>query len=71
MLDTLFVKFKDPPTCAKIPALPEKIVPVYPTTTNISAMLPNDEKFHIAHTQVEVLINFAMTNFASQGKTRP
>ena len=34
-------------------------------------MLPNDEKFHIARTQVEVLINFAMTDFASQGKTRP
>ena len=71
VLDTLFVKLKDPPTCVKVPGLPENIVPVYPTTTNIDAMLPNDEKFHIARTQVEVLINFAMTDFASQGKTRP
>ena len=70
VLDTLFVKLKDPPTCVKIPGLPENTVPVYPTT-NISAMLPNDEKFYIARTQVEVLVNFAMTDFGSQGKTRP
>ena len=70
VLDTLFVKLKDPPTCVKVSGLPENIVPVYPTTTNISAMLPNDEKFYIARTQVEVLVNFAMTDFGSQGKTR-
>ena len=70
ILDTLFVKLKDPPTCVKVSGLPENIVPVYPTTTNISAMLPNDEKFYIARTQVEVLVNFAMTDFGSQGKTR-
>jgi hypothetical protein len=71
VLDTLFVKLKDPPTDVKVPGLPENIVPVYPTTTNIVAMLPSDEKLHVARTQVEVLINFAMTDFASQGKTRP
>ena len=71
VLDTLFVKLKDPPTRVEVPGLPENIVPVYPTTTNIDAMLPNDEKFHVAHSQVEVLINFSMTDFASQGKTRP
>ena len=71
VLDTLFVKLKDPPTCVRIPGLPENIVPVYPTTTNISAMLPNDEKFYISRKQVEVLVNFAMTDFGSQGKSRP
>ena len=69
-LDTLFVKLKDPPSCVQVPGLPENVVPVYPTTTNIDALLPNDEKIHIARTQVEVLINFAMTDFAAQGKTR-
>ena len=55
-----------------MPGLPKKnVVLVYPITTNINAMLPNDEKFHVAHSQVEVLINFSMTDFASQGKTRP
>jgi hypothetical protein len=71
VLDTLFVKLKDPPTCVKIPGLPENVVPIYPTTTQISAMLPNDKKFYISRTQVEVLVNFAMTDFGSQGKSRP
>ena len=50
VLDTLFVKLKNPPTCVNVPGLPENVVPVYPTTTNISAMLPNDEKFYITCT---------------------
>ncbi len=70
VLDTLFVKLKDPPTHIQVPGLPENVVPVYATTMNIEAMLPNDEKFHIARTQVKVLVNFTMTDFASQGKTR-
>ena len=71
MLDTLFVELKEPPTPVDVPGLPKNVVPVYPTTTNIIAMLPTDDKIHISRTQVEVLINFAMTDFASQGKTRP
>ena len=71
VLDTLFVKLKDPPSCVKIKGLPENIVPIFPTTTIVKAMLPNDEKYYISRTQVEVLVNFAMTDFASQGKTRP
>ena len=71
MLDTLFVKLKDPPSRVKITGLPKNVVPIFPTTTNLRAMLPNDEKYYISRTQVEVLLNFAMTDFASQGKTRP
>ena len=71
MLDTLFVKLKDPPFPVKIMGLPENVVPIFPTTTIVKAMLPNDEKYYINRTQVEVLVNFAMTDFSSQGKTRP
>ena len=71
MLDPLFIKLKDPPSCVRIPGLPKNVVPVFPTTTNVKVMLPNDEKYYINHTQVEVLVDFAMTDFASQGKTRP
>ena len=71
VLDTLFVKLKDLPSHVQVPGLPEGVVPVYPTTTNVRVMLPNDEKYYVARTQVEVLVNFAMTDFASQGKTRP
>ena len=71
MLDTLFVKLKDPPSPVKIDGLPENVVPIYPTTTNVKVTLPNDDQYYIARTQAEVSVNFAMTDFASQGKTRP
>ena len=71
VLNTLFVKLKDPPSHVRIPGLPKKVVPIFPTTTNVKAMLPNNKKYYINCTQVEVLVNFAMTDFASQGKTRP
>ena len=71
VLDTLFVKLKDPPTTIQLNGLPENVVPVYQTTTNVQINLPNDERYYITRSQVEVLVNFAMTDFASQGKTRP
>ena len=43
---------------------------MYATTNNVLVTLPNDERYYISRTQVEVLVNFAMTDFASQGKTR-
>lgn len=70
-LDTLFVELKNPPTEVHIDGLPKNVVPLYPTTNSVQAYLPNDERFHISRTQVDVLVNFAMTDFASQGKTRP
>jgi hypothetical protein len=70
MLDTLFIELKNPPAEVHIDGLPKNVVPLYPTTNSIQAYLPNDERFHISRTQVEVLVNFAMTDFGSQGKTR-
>ena len=69
-LDTLFVELKNPPTDVQIDGLPENVVPVYATTNNLFVSLPNDERYYISRTQVEVLVNFAMTDFSSQGKTR-
>ena len=69
-LDTLFIELKNPPAEVHIDGLPKNTVPLYPTTNSIQAYLPNDERFHILRTQVEVLVNFAMTDFGSQGKTR-
>ena len=71
VLDTLFVKLKDAPTHVQVPGLPKNVVLVYPTSTIMTVLLPNDEKYLITHTQVEVLINFTMTDFASQGKIHP
>ena len=47
VLDTLFVKLKDPPTCVQVPGLPKNVVPVYPTTTNMNATLP--QYFSVPH----------------------
>jgi hypothetical protein len=71
VMDTLFIKLKNPPTKVQFEGLPENVVPIYPTTNNIQANLPNDDRILISRTQIEVLVNFAMTDFGSQGKTRP
>ena len=70
VLDTLFIELKNPPTVVQFEGLPENVVPIYPTTNNIQASLPNDDRILVSRTQIEVLVNFAMTDFASQGKTR-
>ena len=70
VLDTLFVKLKNPPSNVQFDGLPENVVPLSPSPKNISAKLPNDKSVNLNRTQVEILVNFAMTDFASQGKTR-
>jgi hypothetical protein len=71
VLDTLFIKLKNPPSEVQFEGLPKNVVPIFPTVNNIQAGLPNDDRIHISRTQIEVLINFAMTDFGSQGKTHP
>ena len=71
VLDTLFIKLIKPLSEVQFEGLPSNVVPIYPTTNNIYASLPNDDKIHITCKQVEVLVNFAMTDFGSQGKTQP
>ena len=70
-LEALFVKLSNPPTNVQFDGLPENVVPLYKTTTQVYCSLPDDSKVHISRTQVEVLPNFAMTDYSSQGKTRP
>ena len=71
MLDTLFVKLQNPPYNVNLDDLPENVVPLTCTTNTITCKLPDDGNLSISRTQVEILPNFAMTDFASQGKTRP
>jgi len=65
VLDVLFIELKNSPSTIKIDGLPENVVPVYPTTRTVQAMLPGGNKYYLQRKQVEVLINFAMTDFAS------
>jgi hypothetical protein len=71
MLDVLFVKLKSPPKMIQIEGLPENVVPLTRSTVFITCKLPDGTAISISRSQVEVLPNFAMTDFASQGKTRP
>ncbi len=71
VLDTLFVKLKNPPKAIKFDDLPENVVPIPKTSTSIEVSLPNDTKIRIVRSQVKVSLNFSMTDYSSQGKTRP
>jgi hypothetical protein len=71
VLDTLFVKLTNPPKTVKIDGLPENVVPITRHTTATMCLLPNDDTISLSRDQVLVLPNFAMTDYASQGRTRP
>lgn len=72
-LEVLFVELQGPAaerTPTKIPNLPQNIVPLTKISTSIKAILPDDSWVNITRHQVPVLLNFSMTDYASQGKTR-
>ena len=71
ILDVLFIKLISPPKNIQIKGLPINVVPLTRSTVAITCILPDGNKISISRSQVEVLPNFAMTDFASQGKTRP
>ncbi|TFK60855.1 hypothetical protein BDN72DRAFT_778880, partial [Pluteus cervinus] len=69
-LDCLFVKLVNPPQTVQFPGLPENVVPIPSMASTIDCLLKNDSKITISRTQVLIVPNFAMTDYASQGKTR-
>src|ERR1700678_211742 len=71
ILDTLFVKLKNPPSPVQFNGLPENVVPITASTNVVKAALLKDAAVQISRTQVEVLVKFSMTDFGSQGKTCP
>jgi hypothetical protein len=54
----------------QLPDLPENVVPIARHITATKCHLPNDDTLTILRDQVLVLPNFAMTDYASQGRTR-
>jgi hypothetical protein len=71
MLDILFVQLVHPPTSVQINGLPINVVPITPMSHPAMCYLSDDTVITINRNQVNVLPNFGMTDFASQGKTRP
>jgi Helitron helicase-like domain at N-terminus/PIF1-like helicase len=70
MLDTLFVKLDQPAKTIKIKDLPDNIVPLTKIPSSILCVTPSELALRISRSQIPVLPNFAMTDYASQGKTR-
>jgi hypothetical protein len=70
MLDTLFVQLHNPPQPVQFEGLPINVVPLTRSAVTVKCFLPNDNLITVTQNQVEVLPNFAMTDYASQGKTR-
>jgi hypothetical protein len=70
-LETLFVELSNPRRAVHLPYLPKNVVPLTRESTSITAVLPNDAEINITRQQIPVLLNFAMTDYTSQGKTRP
>ena len=71
VLDTLFVELSNPPFPVKLDGLPLNVIPLTRTSVTTCCRLPDDSSLTVSRSQVEALPNFAMTDYASQGKTRP
>ncbi|KAH9836674.1 uncharacterized protein C8Q71DRAFT_796864 [Rhodofomes roseus] len=71
MLEVVFVKLTAAPTPVKLDGLPENAVPIAAQSMKIPCLMPNGHALTIHRTQVALIPNFAMTDFSSQGRTRP
>jgi hypothetical protein len=71
VLNTLFVELSNPPFPVKLDDLAINVVPLTRTSVTTCCRLPDDSSLTLSRSQIEVLPNFAMTDYASQGKTRP
>jgi hypothetical protein len=71
VLDTLFVKLDKPSKDINIPGLPENVVPIVKISKTVQITYLNDSSDTIERQQVPILPNFAMTDYSSQGKSRP
>ncbi|KAK0442072.1 hypothetical protein EV421DRAFT_1890989 [Armillaria borealis] len=71
MLDVLFIKLLNPPSEVQLVGLPKNVVPLERKTITINCKMPNDKVISLSRSQVDIALNFAMTDYSSQGKTRP
>jgi hypothetical protein len=70
ILDTLFVQLINPPKQVQLADLPINVIPLTKITTSIQCRAKSDQSLQIKRQQVPVLLNFAITDYASQGMTR-
>ncbi|KAJ7016600.1 hypothetical protein C8F04DRAFT_981158 [Mycena alexandri] len=70
VLETLFVRLVKPPKKIQITGLPENVVPLVRTVSHITVLLEDDTLLSVLREQVVCLLNFGMTDYTSQGKSR-
>ncbi|EJD37259.1 hypothetical protein AURDEDRAFT_73413 [Auricularia subglabra TFB-10046 SS5] len=70
-LDVVFIKLTNGSLDVQVENLPPNVVPVCAEEETIKCLLPDDTHISVRRKQVCILPNFAMTDYASQGKTRP
>ncbi len=71
MLDVIFVELVNPPRSIQLVGLLPNVVLLYQTSTTIMCKMPDDTVVSLSQSQIELAPNFAMTDYSSQGKTRP
>ncbi|KAH6885993.1 hypothetical protein BKA70DRAFT_1123454, partial [Coprinopsis sp. MPI-PUGE-AT-0042] len=70
-LETVYVKLDlKLPRKIQLPNLPENVVPITKSKNKVKCDLPNDKYMNVEQEQVNILPNFSMTDYSSQGKTR-
>ncbi|KAJ7182676.1 hypothetical protein C8R43DRAFT_864121, partial [Mycena crocata] len=70
VLDTLFVRLIKPPREIQIQDLPVNVVPLVRSITHVTVLLPDDSLLSVLREQVVALLNFGMTDYTAQGKSR-
>jgi hypothetical protein len=70
ILETLFVRLVNPPREVNIDGLPVNVVPIPRTVTHVTCLLPDDTVLSVLRDQVVMLLNFGMTDYTAQGKSR-
>ncbi|KAJ3967443.1 hypothetical protein EV361DRAFT_807252 [Lentinula raphanica] len=68
-LQVLFVLLINPPSPIQIEGLPANVVPIVSRENKGYITLPDDTKIFVTRKQVDVLLGFAMTAYASQGQS--
>jgi hypothetical protein len=69
-LETLFVRLIKPKEIIQLEGLPINVVPIRCLDRRITCRLPDDSEITITRRQIPVILNFAITDYVSQGKTR-
>ena len=70
-LETVFVKLTAAPKPIRLPGLDENVVPIQHLSMSIKIRMNNGNMRSINRDQIPIIPNFAMTDFNSQGRTRP